>query len=263
MTGMDDFEPTLAAWLQSQAPDQAPDRLLDGALQRVSQQPQRRGRLGRLDATRLSPIVRVSAVVAVVTMAAVLGLQFAKLTPGPGGPLSPVPSPSAPSALPSPSGSPLPTTSPTAIPTPSDCVNPPVDILSLSSQADPVACYGNESATVDGYLTRVGAIDGPCLFIEPAWLSCGSWIRLSATAADSATLFFAAIHPSAGTITEVLDTLGGLMGMNVHVTGHFDDPAAQNCRYVEGSGFPREEFTTAELVQSCRATFVVTTIASN
>ena len=45
MNRTDDFDPTLAAWLQRQAPPQAPDRVLDAALERVASESQRRGLL--------------------------------------------------------------------------------------------------------------------------------------------------------------------------------------------------------------------------
>ena len=189
MTDRDDFDQTLAAWLRGEAPDQAPDRVLDEALQRAAQQPQRRGWLDRLQgSTRMGRVVRISALAVVIVAAAIVGLQFANLTgPDVGGSpsssalptTSVLPTPS-PSSSASPTTSVLPTPSPTATPTtptdrtPSaDCINPPVDVVTLVYQSDPVACYGGASLTVDAYLVVVrGSIDGPCTAIEPAWFSC-------------------------------------------------------------------------------------------
>ena len=175
----------------------------------------------------------------------------------------------------SPSGAtPTPTASspsPTAPPTPSDrtpsaeCINPPVDVLTLAYQSDPVACYGNAPLTVDAYLTGFGVIDGPCLDVEPAWLACSSWVELDVvhkTATTPSVMlayvsiynpFFAAIDPTA-------EPRDQFMGANVRVTGHFDDPAARTCRYTAGSGWPNAEFTASDLISGCRGLFVITTI---
>jgi hypothetical protein len=282
MTGMDDFEQKLAAWLRGEAPDQAPDWVLEQGLQRAAQQPQGRGWLDRFDGgARLGRVVRISAMAAVIVGAAVVGLRFANLAPGGGGLASSLPSASSPglptpspTALPTPSPTALPTPSPTALPTPSDrtpspeCIHPPVDVLTLAYQSDPVACYGNTPLTVDGYLTSPGVIDGPCAFVEPAWLSCNSWVELDVVRTTAATTsiilayvstgntsypFFAAIQPTAGPRDQFMDR-------NVRVTGHFDDPAARTCRFVAGSGFSDAPNPATDLISSCRRIFVVTTI---
>lgn len=159
----------------------------------------------------------------------------------------------------------------TVPPTPSDrtpsaeCVNPPVDVLTLAYQSDPVACYGDAPLIVDAYLTQVGVIDGPCLDVEPAWLACGAWVELDVVRKTATTpsntlayvsIFnplFAAIDPTAGPGDQ-------FMGSNVRVTGHFDDPAALNCRYTAGSGWPTADFTASDLISSCRGLFVITKI---
>jgi hypothetical protein len=266
MTGMDDFERKLAAWLRGEAPDQAPDWVLEEGLQRAAQQPQGRGWLDRFDGGgRLGRVVRISAIAAVIVGAAVLGLRFANLAPGGGGLAS---------SLPSASSAGLPTPSPTALPTPSDrtpspeCINPPVDVLTLAYQSDPVACYGNTPLTIDAYLTSPGVIDGPCAFVDPAWLSCNAWVELDVVRQTAATTsnilayvstgnpsypFLAAIQPTAGQRDQFMDR-------NVRVTGHFDDPAARTCRFVAGSGFSDAPNPASDLLSSCRRIFVVTTI---
>jgi hypothetical protein len=265
MNRNDDFDQTLAAWLRDQAPE-APDRVLDAALERVSAEPQRRGWLqSLLGGSRLTALTRVMAVAAVLAVAVIVGLQFATRTPGVGGP------PPSPTDVLTPSPSTMP--SPTAIPTPSaaertpssECINPPVDVLTLVYQSDPVACYGNAPLTVDAYLSGVGAIDGPCLYVEPAWLACDSWVSLDVVRKTATTTsiilayvttsnpLLAAIHPTAEPRDQFMDR-------NVRVTGHFDDPAAQTCRYAAGSGWPDAEFTASDLISSCRRTFVVTQV---
>ena len=159
----------------------------------------------------------------------------------------------------------------TAPPTPSDrtpsaeCINPPVDVLTLAYQSDPLACYGDAALTVDAYLTGVGAIDGPCLDVEPAWLACGSWVALDVVRQTATTPsivlayvsiynpFFAAIDPTAEPRDPFIES-------NVRVTGHFDDPAARTCRYTAGSGLPNAEFTASDLISGCRQIFVITTV---
>lgn len=88
-----------------------------------------------------------------------------------------------------------------------------MDVLTLAYQSDPVACYGNASLAVDAYLTSPGVIDGPCDFVEPAWLACSSWVELDPVRKTAATTsiilantfgppgptmwLFAAVHPTA------------------------------------------------------------------
>ena len=100
MTRNDEFDQTLAAWLRHEAPE-APDRVLDAALERVATQSQQRGWLqGLMGGDRMTRLTRVLAVAAVVAFAAFIGYQFSNPAPDVG--VSPSPSPS-PSPMPSPS----------------------------------------------------------------------------------------------------------------------------------------------------------------
>ena len=104
MNRKDDFDQTLAAWLRREAPPQAPDRVLDAALERVAAQSQARGWLDRLQrGTQMGRILRATAVAAVVAIAVFIGFQFSNLTSNVGN----SPSPSA-SASAAPDGSPTP-----------------------------------------------------------------------------------------------------------------------------------------------------------
>ncbi len=101
MTRNDDFDRTLASWLRRQAPPQAPDRVLEAALQRAESESQRRGWLHRLvGGTPMTMILRVAAVAAVIAIAAFIGFQFSNLpdnigaSPTPIQSLAPQPSPS-------------------------------------------------------------------------------------------------------------------------------------------------------------------------
>ena len=114
MNRNDDFDQTLAAWLRREAPPQAPDLVLDAALERVAAQSQQRGWLQRLiGGAQLTTLTRVMAVAAVVAVAAFIGYQFSNLPPDVGGSPSPsaeatqsqTPAPTA-SNSPTPSGDP-------------------------------------------------------------------------------------------------------------------------------------------------------------
>lgn len=110
MNRNDDFDQTLEAWLRREAPPQAPDRVLDAALERVAAQSQQRGWLNRLQrGTQMGRIVRVTAVAAMVAIAAFIGLEFSNLTSDVGN--SPSPSASI-SAEPTQTGAPSTSSSP-------------------------------------------------------------------------------------------------------------------------------------------------------
>ncbi len=190
-------------------------------------------------------------------------------TPGASAGLSPTAQPiaTAQASIGLPSTSAIPTPSLTAITSPSmpdrtrsaECVNPSADVLTLAYQSDPVACYGNASLTVDAYLTGGGAIDGPCLYVEPAWLgNCGSFVALDPVLDRSkfSPSLFAAVDPATGGVLEAL------LGRNVRVAGHYDDPAARLCHPTGGfNGTPAETpHPGSTWVNACRATFVLTSI---
>jgi hypothetical protein len=81
MNRNDDFDNTLESWLHRQAPPQAPDRVLDAALERVAAQSQKRTWLQRLiGETPLATMTRVAAVTAVIAIAAFIGFQLGNLS---------------------------------------------------------------------------------------------------------------------------------------------------------------------------------------
>jgi hypothetical protein len=145
-------------------------------------------------------------------------------------------------------------TSPSPVPTQTlaaDCVNPPVDITSLINVADPVACYGNAPLTFDAY--SVGGVADCPVTVEPDWLACpqGFLLLVGETRKVGAPQLTVALDPASGVSS------GG--NANVHVTGHFDDPAAQTCHETERpasvGGTPEP---VADTIERCRRTFVVT-----
>lgn len=113
MNRNDDFDKTLESWLHRQAPPQAPDRVLDAALERVAVQSQKRSLLQRLiGETPMAIMTRAAAVTAVVAIAAFIGFQFGNLSndndnvgnsPSPSASVSPTPTASG-----SPEPSPVP-----------------------------------------------------------------------------------------------------------------------------------------------------------
>jgi len=258
MNRNDDFDHTLSAWLRGEAPPEAPNWVLDTALRHVADQPQRRGWLNRIQkGTQMGRLLRATAVVAVVAIAAFVGLQFANLTPGVGGPSSPssagaatsIPSPTPIPSTTKPSPTPAPTRTPAA-----DCVNPPPDIAALSVVADPVACYGNAPLTFDATWLGGGVADCPAA-PEPAWLACSpfSLQPFGDTRKLGAPQLFVAVDPS-------VSFSPAAPFAQVRVTGHYDDPAAQTCREtgrVTGMGTPEPAAAT---IERCRRTFVVTQV---
>lgn len=251
MNRNEDFTRTLEAWLRREAPSQAPDRLLNAALERVGAESQRRSWVQRfVGETSLASATRIAALVAVIGLAVLVGLRFANLLPDVG---KESPSPTA-SAEASPSAAPSAEASPSTAQA-ADCVNPPVDLTSLIDVADPVACYGNAPVTVDGAIIA-GVADCPAA-PEPVWLSCPqTFLRLiGETRKVGVPMLTVAVDPTSGV---------SLAGPNtsVRVTGHFDDPAAQTCQMTEPlpssvGGTPEP---AAQVIEGCRTTFVVTEV---
>jgi hypothetical protein len=256
MNRNDDFVQTLSAWLRREAPSQAPDRVLDAALERVAMESQRRSLLQRLlGENHMATLFRAAAVTAVIALAVLVGLQFGNLVPDVG-----APSPSA-----SEVGTPSSSATPSAVPSaslPAGCINPPTDLTTLidlqstgplDPAGDPVACYGNAPLTFDA--TWVGGGVADCLGTpEPAWLACSSFSLqpVGDTRKVGAPQLFVAVDPSASL------SLPSEPFAQVQVTGHFDDPAAQTCRETLLGGGAESLAPAAETIARCRSTFVVT-----
>jgi hypothetical protein len=249
MNRNDDFDATLSSHLHRQAPPQAPDRVLEAALQRVASQSQRRGLLDRLiGASAMTTFARATAVAAVLAVGVLLGLQFSNLAPNFGGT-----SPSPTVTQTSPSPSPTPTVS-----LPEGCVNPPVDLLTLidatqTADADPVACYDNATLTFDANWVGGGIADCPAA-PEPAWLACSAYSlrQVGDTRKVGAPQLFVAVDPAI--VRDLPEP-----GTDVRVSGHFDDPASQTCH--DTGSFPDESPTpVADSIERCRATFVVSEV---
>jgi hypothetical protein len=252
MNRNDDFTQRLEAWLRREAPSQAPDRVLEAALERVGAESQRRSWVQRfVGATPMATVLRAAAISAVLAIAAVLGLQLDNLLPDIG------------DASPSPTASTSPSAAPSSTPS-ADCVNPPTDITTLidlqiagpdDPGGDPVACYGNASLTFYATWYGGGVADCPSA-PEPAWLACSSFSlqALGDTRKVGAPQLFVAIDPSASI------SIPSEPFPQVRVTGHYDDPAAQTCRETALVGGATTLAPAAEMIELCRRTFVVTEV---
>jgi len=251
MNRNDDFDKTLDSWLHRQAPSQAPDRVLDAALERVAVQSQKRTWLQRLIGdTRMATMTRAAALAAVVAIAAVIGFQFGNLSNDNFG-RSP-----SPSVTSTPSSSATPSPEPTAS-LPAYCVSEP-DLADLREliwpTTDAVACYGDTPLTFEASWGGGGVADCPKM-PEPAWLACSAYsLRpVGETGKVGVPELFVAVDPAS-------DFPQPEAGTDVRVTGHFDDPAASTCRETETGG-GETPAPAAETVEHCRRQFVVTDLA--
>jgi hypothetical protein len=135
------------------------------------------------------------------------------------------------------------------------CPDSPPDVSVLYDLPDPVACFGNAALTFDAHLAAAGVVDCPGEH-EPPWIYCpaAGWLTpVGQTDHVGVPFLLVAVDPASG------EDLSGTFDRDVHVTGHFDDPAAQTCREIQP--IPEESPRPAsEMIQICRRTFVVTQV---
>ena len=122
------------------------------------------------------------------------------------------------------------------------------------------ACYGNQSLTLQGYSSGCGGCGGiPDARLTPDWMaaaySYGAWYLSPETTQPGGpgTRLAVNLLPSAHLTPPPEGTL-------VTVTGHFNDPASQDCRIVPlrlGSELP----PTSDAIGMCQRSFVVTSIS--
>jgi hypothetical protein len=124
------------------------------------------------------------------------------------------------------------------------------------------ACYGNQSLTLQGYSSACGGCGGiPDARLTPDWMAAaygyGAWYispqRITPTGPQEGTRLPVNLLPSAH-----LTPPGE--GVPVTVTGHFNDPASQDCRIVP-SFVGVELAPTSEAIGLCQRSFVVTSIS--
>ena len=140
---------------------------------------------------------------------------------------------------------------------PVGCAGEPLDVAALiaSTQADvvqPVACYGHATLTFEANWVGGGVADCPTA-PEPAWLGCSAFSLRAAgdTRKVGAPQLFVAVDPAIGTMPD--------SGIDVVVTGHFDDSAAATC-HETGSMGGESPAPASEIIERCRNTFVITEV---
>jgi hypothetical protein len=150
-------------------------------------------------------------------------------------------------------------------PRPSGCVTPPPDIASVITQTERLACYGATPITVEAFAVAAGVVDCPGQ-LDPAWLGCDAQIELYPPAAaaglpevllaarSNGPAMYAVLHPTAE------EFRGRLNERTVTVTGHFDDPEAQDCHITSWPDAVPP--TPDETIAMCRSQFVITDVQS-
>jgi hypothetical protein len=140
-----------------------------------------------------------------------------------------------------------------------DSIGPSVTVLANGSPGERLGCSGGAAVTVDARIVDCDVeVDGPPL--EPGWFgfnsvqaddghNCVALVEPDGSQPDSAAPFFAHFDPQ-GDIPDPLP-----VNRHVLVTGQFDHPAAQTCRFTPPEGPPPDP------VLMCRTTFVITRVA--
>lgn len=103
---------SITAWLEAEAPERAPDRVLTAARERIRTTQQRRLLWPVRRTAHMNAYAKLAIAAAAVLVVAVVGLNLMPVGGGPGGPVA------TPTPVPSLTPSPAPTASPTASPTP-------------------------------------------------------------------------------------------------------------------------------------------------
>ena len=126
------------------------------------------------------------------------------------------------------------------------------------------ACFRNAALTLRAHVGPVPPYLECNLpySVAPAWLFvCGRIpLQTSATDAPDDPLLMAGVHPSLGECdfggrTPSSCPFAALAGDDVELTGHFDDPAAEDCI---GEGVPNLD--PVRVVHDCRMTWVITAV---
>ena len=151
-----------------------------------------------------------------------------------------------------------------------ECPEPNFDGLIGLSQTGAVACFGDEQLTVEGVYGDCGVATGTRM-TGPGWLLGASCILGSFDSPAEPGRFDFHISPDLS--TSEFPSLGYEPGTAIRIVGHFDDPAAQECRaYLGELAHEQEAIPTparpgdvvlheVAAVLSCRGGFVVTEAA--
>ena len=130
----------------------------------------------------------------------------------------------------------------------------------LATERHPLARFGNTELRFVAILGAVGAVD-PCFELKPAWLNiCGERAvglfhpdGKDAPPEPGRQFVYGAVHPS-------LEMESGWDLARVMITAHYDDPAAQDCRYTEWAPRFGPQPSVEETVEMCRSILVITDI---
>jgi hypothetical protein len=152
-----------------------------------------------------------------------------------------------------------PTVRPIPDPGPEACADVSRDLLEFINYGLIQAhCYGDAPLTLTAYVPRCGGCEEPphSSIYRPEWLNnpAGDRIlRLAPVAVDDWSWLDAILAPG-------LKPHATWAHHWVQVTGHFDDPAAQNCRMRPGPDDERWYAGRQEVIDGCRQRFVVTSV---
>jgi hypothetical protein len=142
-------------------------------------------------------------------------------------------------------------------PTDATCPEQPrdaADLLALDVALATV-CFGDAPISLSAFLPDCpDCAPSTAPEYEPAWLALpgGAALWLSPVEISEIMGFTARLHPDA--------TVEAGGGHWAQVTGHFDDPAALECRYLPDAHFWGGPGPFGEIIATCRREFVVTEV---
>jgi hypothetical protein len=129
-----------------------------------------------------------------------------------------------------------------------------LELLVAVEPARRLECFGDTEITFKGFRTEVfgaGGCPGDQIAGEDWLRPCVEEGILIAPALGRADGLLVHLHPGSGL---AIDTVP--VGVQLTVTGHFDDPAAHDCRLLVNGA----EVIDAAFVEACRIEFVATKI---
>jgi hypothetical protein len=145
--------------------------------------------------------------------------------------------------------------SPTSAPSSTPGSPLPVSWEVLADERHPVSRFGSTELQLVAILDAFGHAD-PCFELTPAWLNhCGvrfvQLIHPDGKNPPGEGIVYGALHPS-------LEMPVAWDHQRVLITAHYDDPAAQDCRYTTWDPRFGRQPTEAETVWMCRSILVIT-----
>jgi hypothetical protein len=147
-----------------------------------------------------------------------------------------------------------------APPAAADCPPPPTDVLAWMTLNSPVeiSCRGGAPLTFRAWsLPCAGCTGDPNAALAPAWLAnpTDNSLFLAPIASDRSGYQGAILDPSLGDAPRP-----EWIGAWLQVTGHYDDPAAADCRWTPNNDELAYYAGSEWQVNGCRMQFVVTAV---